>query len=122
MQRIRIDNISGVERVLIARTFFVLYTLLVTYLSLRQGDTGVGAHYDKVGHLLMYALFAILAVLLVRGGRALLGLLVGIVLYSVFLEFAQSFVPGREMSFLDMLANAAGVYFGWRILRLWPAR
>jgi VanZ family protein len=34
---------------------------------------------------------------------------IGIVAYSGLLEVAQSFVPGREMSALDLLANTSGV-------------
>jgi VanZ family protein len=39
------------------------------------------------------------------------------VLYSGLLEFGQSFVPGRQMSSLDLLANTLGVILGALLCR-----
>lgn len=43
--------------------------------------------------------------------------------FAVLDEFHQSFVPDREMSFVDMLVDAVGLVIGWatvfRLRRVW---
>ncbi len=55
------------------------------------------------------AIFAALAHRLNLSGRRYVFVCIAIVAYSGFLEIAQSFVPGRYMSVLDLLANTLGV-------------
>jgi VanZ family protein len=44
--------------------------------------------------------------------RYYLYLCLGIIIYSGLIELGQSYVPGRDMSALDLLANIAGVLLG----------
>lgn len=97
---------------IIGRLIFFCYAALVAYVSLRQGDSTVVEPYDKVAHAFTYAVFALLALPLVRQRRRVFYILSLIVLYSALLEFAQSYIPGRMMSAYDLLANVVGVAIG----------
>lgn len=101
---------------------FIFYGALVAFVSLRTVDTGQIGSWDKVLHLGVYAVFAILAYRVFRDARQYSYLCIGIIVYSGLLEVAQSFVPGRFMSPYDLLANILGVLLGalvaGRLLRL----
>ena len=88
---------------------FVSYAVLVAFLSLQPGNGSSIGPYDKVSHFLTYGMFAVLAHRINLSGRHFVYLCIGIVVYSGLLEVAQSLVPGREMSALDLLANTLGV-------------
>ncbi len=88
---------------------FLVYTGFVTYASLRPMDGITTGNWDKVGHLALYFVFALLGYRVVSNPRHYLVLCVGIVAYSGLMEIAQSFTPGRMMSAYDLLANAIGV-------------
>jgi VanZ family protein len=91
---------------------FVSYAVVVAILSLQPGDGSSIGPYDKVAHLVTYGIFAALAHRMNLSARHYVYVCIGIVAYSGLLEVAQSFVPGREMSVLDLLANASGVLVG----------
>lgn len=85
------------------------YALFVAFVSLQPaGETSIGP-YDKLAHFVTYGFFAVLAYRVNLSGRGYIFLCIGIVAYSGLLEVGQSFVPGRDMSALDMLANTLGV-------------
>ena len=91
---------------------FLAYGLLVTWASLSPGGSGALGSWDKLAHGLTYAVFALLGwrLGLARAGFTIL--CVAIVAYSGLMEFGQSFVPGRMMSGLDLVANTVGVVLG----------
>jgi VanZ family protein len=87
----------------------VFYALCVAFFSLQPaGGTSIGS-YDKLAHFVTYGIFAVLAHRVNLSGRDYILLCIGIVAYSGLLEVGQSFVPGRNMSALDLLANTLGV-------------
>ncbi len=89
-------------------------------------DVDVMPHQDKIVHFLEYFLLAFLtAFALVRGTKRsrqwqMQMAIIFPVLYGILLEVIQLVVPGREMSFLDIGANVAGVlagaFVGMRVL------
>lgn len=91
---------------------FASYAMLVAFASLRQGSGSFIGSYDKLAHFLTYSLFAVLAYRLFLSASQYRYLCLGIIAYSGLLEIAQSFVPGRDMSVLDLVANALGVILG----------
>jgi VanZ family protein len=91
---------------------FASYAVVVAIISLQPGDGSSIGPFDKVAHFLTYGIFAVLALRLNLSGRRFMCVCIGIVVYSGLLEVAQSFVPGRAMSALDLLANTLGVGFG----------
>ena len=93
-------------------TAFIVYAAIVTVTSLLPaGDQGV-EHLDKVVHLLVYYIFAVLGYRMLTNKRHYLYMCAGIVAYSGLIELMQSYIPGREMSALDLLANIVGVILG----------
>ncbi len=89
-------------------------------------DVDVMPHQDKIVHFLEYFLLAFLMTFaLVRGTKRsrqwqMQMAIIFPVLYGILLEVIQLGVPGREMSFLDIGANVAGVlagaFVGMRVL------
>ena len=91
---------------------FIVYACIVAVTSLSPGsDQGV-EHLDKVVHLLVYYIVAVL------GYRALVNkqyypyVCLGIIAFGALLEWGQSYVPYRDMSGYDLLANIGGVILG----------
>lgn len=96
---------------------FILYTAFVTWGSLRPMETTSLEPWDKVGHLVLYAIFALLGCRIIANQRQYFYLCAGMVAYSGLMEVAQSFSPGRAMSIYDLLANIAGVGLGAAIAK-----
>ena len=74
---------------------------------------------DKIAHCLAYA---VLGALIARalGRRSLIPLAIGIgVLYALFDEVYQSFVPGRDADVADWVADALGTIAGAAGYHLW---
>ena len=93
---------------------WIVSILIVCYMSLMpQVETPVDfSHSDKVWHALAYLWLSLIPYIGFEHKRkALLGSFLMIAL-GVGLEFGQYFIPDREFSFLDMLANITGVIFG----------
>ncbi len=91
---------------------FIIYAAAIAYVSLRPMDGVSVGSWDKLAHLLMYGVFAVLAYRVTRQSPGFLYLCLGIVAYGALMEFGQSFTPGRMMSAADMLANTLGVALG----------
>jgi len=98
---------------------FLIYTAFVTFASLRPMDSGALGDWDKLGHLGLYFVFALLAYWVTSKPRYYAYLCMGIVAYSGLMEVAQSFMPGRVMSAYDLLANALGVAVAMGLTRVW---
>ena len=94
--------------------FVVVFSLLPAH-ALPQLPAG-----DKLLHFTAYAAIALFAFLTPRTLRRSLTILIGIVLLSVAIEFAQTHVH-RTLELADIFANAAGVVFGFctASLTLW---
>ena len=91
---------------------FIVYAGIVALTSLSPGGTQSVEHLDKVGHLLVYYIFAVLGYRVLTNKRHYLYMCLGIVAYSGLIELGQSYIPGRDMSALDLLANIVGVALG----------
>lgn len=102
------------------RFVLLVYVLLVIVTSLLP-SYGVPSTWpiDKVIHFLVYAGMAVLALFSFDAGPARLVALVAAVGLGALLEWGQSFVPGRDMSWLDELVNALGVAVGAVIFRFY---
>jgi VanZ family protein len=108
-------------------TPFLLYCLLVFWLS-AQSDPGSMSPFavpDKIAHLLEYAGFGFLLMRLLtylkpdwEGVQHLIWVLSGALLYGLSDEIHQYFVPGREFSWMDLVADGAGGYLGARLWML----
>jgi VanZ family protein len=91
---------------------FIVYAGIVAVASLYPGgDEGI-EHLDKVVHLLVYYIFAVFGYRMLANKQYYLYLCLGIIIYSGLIELGQSYIPGREMSVFDLLANIVGVVLG----------
>ena len=82
-------------------------------------------HADKVGHALVYAVWGALCAFALDGSARRLGAVTLILLstaagalYGASDEFHQSFVPGRDVDGLDLLADTVGACVGASIVVL----
>lgn len=102
------------------------YCALIFYLSSQSNiDLPSFTQSDKLLHLAEYAVLGFLAYRFFRqvlpGKSMALVVMVAFLfalLYGVSDEFHQSFVSGRDSSWLDILADGAGGYLGARITML----
>ena len=98
---------------------FLLYALLIGYLSLLDGtEPGTEVldlktyeidYLDKMLHFAAYAVFSILAMFISKTKKQLVSLCIGLVLYGLVLELMQGLMPLREASVADFIANTAGI-------------
>jgi VanZ family protein len=67
---------------------------------------------DKVVHLLVYYIFAVLGYRSLANKGNYVYMCLAIIAYGGLLELGQSYIPGRDMSGYDFLANTLGVMLG----------
>lgn len=96
----------------------LLILLLITYFSLKTPDGHDLPTNDKVGHFLAYTILSIHMFLLSKTKRGNLMAFLFSVFYGILMEFSQGFVPGREQSFYDFIANSLGTLIGLGIMLL----
>jgi VanZ family protein len=100
------------------RLLFAFYVLLIVLASLSPSSGRSFWHIDKVGHFLAYSGMVVLAFLTFGSGVERLLVLIFAIGLGAVLEWVQSFVPGRDMSFIDGIANTLGVFAGALFFRL----
>ncbi|MFQ5479703.1 MAG: VanZ family protein [Thermodesulfobacteriota bacterium] len=106
-------------------TLTIVYMIVVLIVSVVKTSDGVEtfAGMDKVLHFLLYGLMGLLwiRVFLTRrqhsfGGGRPKGVVLKAVaitfLFGLIIEFVQGFLPAREASLYDALANGAGALSG----------
>lgn len=119
-----LDKRRQKQFLLVYVTPFLLYCLLIFWLS-AQSDPGRLSSFevpDKIAHLLEYSGFGFLLMRMLvflkpkqDVVRQLIWVLSGALLYGLSDEVHQYFVPGREFSWMDLLADGAGGYLGARL-------
>lgn len=89
---------------------FLLSLLVSLQLSLSPVHTSEGMLInDKLAHYLGYFVMVMVLDFAYSPGRYLIFKIGVIVGYSIIIEVAQNFIPSREMSIHDLLANVLGV-------------
>ena len=95
------------------RLIFLVLTVLVIWLSVKAPGEGSGLPiWDKLQHFLAYAALGFTGSLGFSGRKPTIALAVGLVGLGAALEVAQSYVPARDMSLGDGIADLLGVIFG----------
>jgi len=74
--------------------------------------------FDKFVHLGAYMALAFWPMLVLRGRAAPFLLLIALLAASALVEWLQGAIPGREASYVDFAANAAGLLTGSLAARL----
>ncbi|MBN1500932.1 MAG: VanZ family protein [Spirochaetes bacterium] len=95
-------------------TFFTY--ALILFLSLIPSSIQGPENADKIGHFCAYAVLSFLCSFSFRN-RKILFIAINIIL-GITIEFIQSFVPGRTMSFFDALANTLGIFTGFMLFKI----
>jgi len=102
----------------ISAAFFFIFLIAIEYLALTPAQIKlIENSWDKANHFIA---FAALYVTLHFGFSGLnLGAKVAILLaYGIQIEVAQSFVPNRYFSLLDVVADGIGIVFGILLIRI----
>lgn len=111
---------SRVQKALLL--LLLLELLGIIYLSLKSPNGGVNVQLnDKVGHFIGYGVLS-LNTFLVFGFKPIrkgILLFIGLLGMGAILEGLQGFVPGREVSGLDIVANSIGVAIGTALYFVW---
>jgi len=88
----------------------------ITVLSLMPPRGGITIEVnDKIGHFIAYCVLMV-NIGLFTPAKKYLYVLIFVVAYSALMEYCQGFVPGREVSWADVLANFTGACIGIVIL------
>jgi len=97
------------------RVCFWLCFGLTTYLSLMPQEflpSGINL-WDKLSHSIAFTALALSAALGWPEKSFVRSILTPLLIFGVMIEVIQYFVPGRELSLLDMLADAVGIMIAW---------
>lgn len=95
------------------RALFIFLLIASIFFSLKQ-TTGVIPDIfaaDKVVHLFAYFTLMLALDFSYRPGHSLVWKAMAIIIYSAMMEVAQGYVPGRDSSMWDIIANISGVLF-----------
>lgn len=97
--------------------------LIIIVLSLMRNEPEIPISAgDKLGHLLAYGALMLWFAQIDTQWRQRLGWALVFIVMGIALEFAQGMTTYRSFDVFDMLADAAGVLFGWLAAppRGWP--
>ena len=98
---------------------FIILIIAITLLSLLPPKSGIElGKSDKLNHFLAYAILSLNFGFLSTKIRSYFIGIPFLIAYGLLIEFFQGFVPGRDPSFYDALANFVGVFSGFFIFRL----
>lgn len=93
-----------------ARGLFFILLILIAYLALTPVSHSVSTLcWDKLNHLAAYFCLGVLADIAFRTGERLFPKLLLLMAYSALIETAQQYIPARQFSLFDILANALGL-------------
>jgi VanZ family protein len=103
---------TGLGRIAWRGIFFLLIALVIWLSVKAPGGVMSFSIWDKLQHFLAYAVLGGMGVLCFPGRVSSVILVLGLVLLGIGLEVLQFYVPGRDMSLGDGVANLLGVIFG----------
>jgi len=102
------------------RILLVIALAIVVWASLSQINLPGPQNSDKVAHFIAYFGLAFLGLVGFRTPRNEILFIGFCLLLGGSMEYAQSFVPGRVMSWADMIANSLGILGA--VIVYWPLR
>ena len=102
----------------ISAAFFFIFLIAIEYLALTPAQIKlIENSWDKANHFIAFA--ALYVTLHFGFSRLNLGAKVAILLaYGIQIEVAQSFVPNRYFSLLDVVADGIGIVFGILLVKI----
>ncbi|MFY7667406.1 MAG: VanZ family protein [Crocinitomicaceae bacterium] len=100
------------DKLFVASLIFVFIGIAILSLLPPKSIEKIGEH-DKINHFIAYAVLSLNVGLVVKKLKTHLLCLPLLIGYGILLEYCQGFVPGRQPSLLDALANSIGVSIGF---------
>jgi VanZ family protein len=96
----------------LSRALLVLLLIASVYFSLKQSTEDIPDIFaaDKVVHLFAYFTLVLTLDFSYKSGHVLIWKAILVIIYSAMIELAQDYVPGRDASMLDVVANVSGVF------------
>jgi VanZ family protein len=92
------------------QVIFIAYVLLVIFVSLLPQPAGIGGgNLDKIVHVSLYFVMGVLAYIAFNTLGKRIVMFVFMLLLGISLELFQKYIPGRDASIYDALANASGL-------------
>lgn len=92
------------------QVIYISYVLLVIFLSLVPQPAGAGgSNLDKIVHACLYGIMGVLAYIAFDTLGKRIIIFIFMFLLGVLLELLQIYIPGRDASLHDALANATGL-------------
>jgi VanZ family protein len=88
----------------------------IIILSLIPGNIQGISNYDKIEHFTAYFILSFLCSYSFRN-RILFFIILNIAM-GLIIEYIQSFIPGRDMSAFDAIANSLGILSGYIIFMI----
>jgi VanZ family protein len=119
------DNPPSSKSVILNSIILVVYMAAIFVLSVRPAPESMPGiwQFDKLAHAGVYAIMGLLALRVTARrcaagsvGRATLYAFLISFFFGALMEVAQTFIPARQGSFLDVVANGVGAYIGVYIL------
>jgi VanZ family protein len=100
------------EKLFLVSLILVFIGIAILSLLPPKSIEKIGEH-DKINHFIAYSVLSLNFGLVIKKLKTHLFFLPLLIAYGMLLEFCQGFVPGREPSWLDALANTTGVMIGF---------
>lgn len=100
---------NGSSWMMVLRLALLALTIAVVWASLKPNAGATIAGSDKLAHGFAYMSLTLVGLCNFMTFRNKVLFIVFALLLGATMEFCQSFIPGRDMSGADMLANSAGV-------------
>jgi VanZ family protein len=90
---------------------FLITTLVVFYLAITASDTSwLNSPYeDKINHFMAFFTLSLLLNRASSRPMARIRNVIALLSFGIFIEYVQSFLPYRDASMLDVLADLCGI-------------
>lgn len=103
------------------KTLFLITTVVVFYLATTGADTSWmdSSYEDKVNHFMAFFTLSLLLNRASSRPMARIRNVIALLLFGIFIEYVQSFLPYRDASALDVVADLGGILVFQSILTLY---
>lgn len=100
------------------KMFLFLVLVMVTWQALSpQPAAATQVINDKLGHALVFLVLAAISDHAYAMSAFNWKKLSWLMSYGIAIEIFQHFIPGRNFSYLDMMADATGLFFYWLLAK-----
>lgn len=103
------------EKLLLISLILVFIGIAILSLLPPKSIEKIGEH-DKINHFIAYAVLSLNVGLVVKKFKTFAFYIPLLIAYGLLLEYLQGFVPGRQPSWLDAIANSMGVCIGFVLI------